>query len=967
MRTIRLLGSASIQEGGGPATARTVQRSRMALLALLALSRTRSSSREHLMALLWPECDTARARHLLRESLYRLRETLGNDTLLAIGDEIRLDSSRVGCDVWDFETAVERRDWAEAERRYAGPFLNGVFLSESPEFERWADGERARLSDMHARAMESLAIEHGDHGDWLGAVELLRRRAASDPHNARVALRLMEALDASGDRASALKHATVHAALLKSELGAAPDPTVTALADKLRRDPSRRTGSVDRGEARPPDRDTVRESRDGDDDVGATSISRRRMAFRALAAIAVIALVTMGLFRGRFVRAGDDPTLNRIAILPFRTSGPDPDMGALREGLVELLSLEFTGDVGPVAVDAGETLRAWRHDGGAAEPMTPAHALRIARKIGAGQVAFGAVVGTGQRFTVTITVLRVSDGTVRVPPVKVTGTMDSLPVVIAGLSARVLAQSAGAWRLSANDPEHTSTEVLRAYLRGMVAYRQARWVEAGKELFHALELDTTFVPAAYRFALVHAIIAPTTPLGAAPTRDPRFTTLYNRLWRQRQRLNAEHRILLEAVADSQYALWRMQALPRLERVVSLVPGSVEAWDILGDDYYHAGALTGRDDWSERAKAAFRRARELDSTIAVNARVHLADLAFMERDARAHAIYATSTMGPRGQRYAAYQAAILRGSGPAIRAARAEYARAWAREDEDGLDWAFQGLTLPQLELDTLLRQFESEATTDTQRHILDEWAVRASMMGGRPSAAANALRRYYGADSTSAYAAIIDYAVGDSLASERLAAAPPLVRGRQVHPDSCNIALSRLRRGDTVGVAAIVASEPTLDARLPANRAVLTIRRGTVAQAAICAQVLRGVLAAWSAARSPSDDELLFRADSIMRLTPLNYADFWNYDLALALARRGVYAAAAAAARRHFVDLLPLPRLVIGLRQEGRWAAIAGDTTAAIRAYRHYLLWRQAPEPALVPQRDSVRAELAALERARRR
>ena len=76
---------------------------------------------------------------------------------------------------------------------------------------------------------------------------------------------------------------------------------------------------------------------------------------------------------------------------------------------------------------------------------------------------------------------------------------------------------------------------------------------------------------------------------------------------------------------------------------------------------------------------------------------------------------------------------------------------------------------------------------------------------------------------------------------------------------------------------------------------------------------------------------------------------------------------AAAAVRRHFIDLLPLPRLPLALRDEGRWAALAGDTTAAIAAFRHYLLWRESPEPVLMPERDSVRAELAALEQARSR
>ena len=50
-------------------------------------------------------------------------------------------------------------------------------------------------------------------------------------------------------------------------------------------------------------------------------------------------------------------------------------------------------------------------------------------------------------------------------------------------------------------------------------------------------------------------------------------------------------------------------------------------------------------------------------------------------------------------------------------------------------------------------------------------------------------------------------------------------------------------------------------------------------------------------------------------------------------------------------------------REEGRLAALVGDTAAAIRAYRRYLDFRRDAEPSLIPQRDSVRAELARLER----
>jgi hypothetical protein len=49
------------------------------------------------------------------------------------------------------------------------------------------------------------------------------------------------------------------------------------------------------------------------------------------------------------------------------------------------------------------------------------------------------------------------------------------------------------------------------------------------------------------------------------------------------------------------------------------------------------------------------------------------------------------------------------------------------------------------------------------------------------------------------------------------------------------------------------------------------------------------------------------------------------------------------------------------LREEGRLAALTGDTVGAVRAYRHYLALRTNPEPEVKSEVDSVRAELARL------
>ena len=49
------------------------------------------------------------------------------------------------------------------------------------------------------------------------------------------------------------------------------------------------------------------------------------------------------------------------------------------------------------------------------------------------------------------------------------------------------------------------------------------------------------------------------------------------------------------------------------------------------------------------------------------------------------------------------------------------------------------------------------------------------------------------------------------------------------------------------------------------------------------------------------------------------------------------------------------------LREEGRLAALTGDRAEAIQAYRHYLALRTDPEPAVKPESERVRAELANL------
>jgi hypothetical protein len=77
---------------------------------------------------------------------------------------------------------------------------------------------------------------------------------------------------------------------------------------------------------------------------------------------------------------------------------------------------------------------------------------------------------------------------------------------------------------------------------------------------------------------------------------------------------------------------------------------------------------------------------------------------------------------------------------------------------------------------------------------------------------------------------------------------------------------------------------------------------------------------------------------------------------------RGDVSMALAAARRRPPLSYEPSYFSTYLREEGRLAALTGDTAAAVEAFRQFLaLWAD-PEPRLVPRRDSIRAQLAKLE-----
>ena len=208
----------------------------LAALALLAASGDHGAPRERLLSLLWPDSSPERARNSFKQLLSALRRAVP-DSAVPGTTILRLDRAVVSCDLWDFRDALARDDLGTAVSVYAGPFLDGFSLPNAVEFERWAEGERVRFASQFHRALETLAERASAAGDHRTAVTHMRRLAAAEPLDSDVALRLMLAMVASGNRAGALQHFEIHSALVQQELECAPDPAVAEYAAALRETP----------------------------------------------------------------------------------------------------------------------------------------------------------------------------------------------------------------------------------------------------------------------------------------------------------------------------------------------------------------------------------------------------------------------------------------------------------------------------------------------------------------------------------------------------------------------------------------------------------------------------------------------------------------------------------------------------------------------------------------------------------
>jgi tetratricopeptide (TPR) repeat protein len=593
-------------------------------------------------------------------------------------------------------------------------------------------------------------------------------------------------------------------------------------------------------------------------------------------------------------------------------------------------------------------------NGGSGEP-SDSQALELATRLGAGRLIAGEIVGTGAHVTISISMLDVASHH-SLTRETIVGSADSLAPLLDRVSVRLLAIGAGQDVERLASLTGTSLPAVRAYLNGEVLDRLGHYDSAEKSFQEALRSDSTFALAAMR-------LARTSPWPDVE-RAARETA-----WRHRDQLSVPDRAELTVLLGPRYPApsYYRETIAAAEHLVQLAPQDPWAWIQLGLTLFNEGPLLALPEAHARAAAAFARAVALDSTSAVaqgqlsiaaatlgdivTARKALAQLRRQQQDSTSRADFEPAW----------FLAAVTADTAALHRVLRTDSTNGPGGDGGSGAAMIrlalHQGLSLQ--DADGVLERELTAAATEDQRAGIRWGQMMLDGIRGRSGQRPRGLPAVVFKAPDSGPILNFLFTDGDSAGWDKAGAA--LLRqigSRRV--DQCCIprfaageyalATNRLDLAERAATDLRAYHGAALDAD-SALATPISHQYGMILEAQIAAR-----------RHDPSAAARLRQVDSLLA-DPL---DSWTASLGNLVAAqlheaRGELGAALAAVRRRDWDEV-IPYYLVYHREEGRLAALTGDTAAAILAYHRYLALRSDAEPGLQPRVQAIRAALAALE-----
>lgn len=209
------------------------------ILAILALSKDSKCSRSRIIDLLWSSRGEEQGRTSLRQSLYSLKKTFGNnaDNVLQIDRKhIALNPGRVISDVAQFLeliTSSKIEDLENAVPLYKGELLEGLIIRDQV-WDEWLSLEREGLGSKIAELLGSLIDRYTTESRPQKLIDSGRRLVELDPFQEQGHRALMRGYAETNQRPLALKQFERCQELLRKELNTSPSSETQELLSQIK-------------------------------------------------------------------------------------------------------------------------------------------------------------------------------------------------------------------------------------------------------------------------------------------------------------------------------------------------------------------------------------------------------------------------------------------------------------------------------------------------------------------------------------------------------------------------------------------------------------------------------------------------------------------------------------------------------------------------------------------------------------
>jgi len=164
----------------------------LALLGYLAIE-ARPVDRDELGQLLWPTAPQGRSRHSVRQAIWLIRRTLGDEVLLG-EDPVSISGEVLTCDILEFVGALEAGKVDHARSLWRGPLLSRLSLPDCRGWEYWREEKRSSLQRDLFRALLARARSSTGAGEGDAALEYLEEALDLNPFSVEAHLLRIETL-----------------------------------------------------------------------------------------------------------------------------------------------------------------------------------------------------------------------------------------------------------------------------------------------------------------------------------------------------------------------------------------------------------------------------------------------------------------------------------------------------------------------------------------------------------------------------------------------------------------------------------------------------------------------------------------------------------------------------------------------------------------------------------------------------